>query len=66
MSIKHNPEFTTIELYQAYADYEDMMDLTEDMIAPVAKDVFGYHKLNIKDSLRFNTALESYDNGRSS
>jgi lysyl-tRNA synthetase class 2 len=41
ISIKHNPEFTMMELYQAYADYEDMMEITEDMISTIAKDVLG-------------------------
>ena len=37
----HNPEFTQVELYQAYIDYEDLMDLLEEMIASVARDVLG-------------------------
>ena len=41
MSVKHNPEFTTIELYQAYTDYHGMMELTENMIAAVAQKVLG-------------------------
>ena len=41
MDVKHNPEFTTIELYQAFTDYEGMMDLTEDMIRTVAQEVLG-------------------------
>jgi lysyl-tRNA synthetase class 2 len=41
MSVKHNPEFTMIELYQAYADYHDMMEIAEEMISHAAKDVLG-------------------------
>ncbi len=41
MSIKHNPEFTTIELYEAYTDYHGMMDITEDMIVYICDKVIG-------------------------
>ncbi|MEL7225742.1 MAG: lysine--tRNA ligase, partial [Cyanobacteria bacterium J06576_12] len=41
VSTRHNPEFTTIEMYQAYGDYQDMMALTEDMIEQIAEDVTG-------------------------
>ena len=41
MDIKHNPEFTNIELYAAYQDYHDMMNITEEIITRVAKNVLG-------------------------
>jgi lysyl-tRNA synthetase class 2 len=41
ISIQHNPEFTMMEFYQAYATYEDLMDLTEDLICHVAEQVVG-------------------------
>ena len=46
MDIKHNPEFTTIELYQAYANLEDIMDLTEEIVSKVAMKVLGTTKIN--------------------
>ena len=41
LSTRHNPEFTMLEFYQAYADYHDLMDLTEAMLRRVAEDVLG-------------------------
>lgn len=44
ISTRHNPEFTMVEIYQAYADYHDMMTLTENMIAHIADEVLGTTK----------------------
>ncbi len=45
MDIKHNPEFTTMEVYEAYTDYEGMMNLTESLISTVAQEVLGTTKI---------------------
>ena len=56
---RHNPEFTMMELYQAYADYHDMMDLTEQMLSYIAERVngttactFGEHTFDLKPPFR--------------
>ncbi|CAM3583011.1 lysine--tRNA ligase [Parendozoicomonas haliclonae] len=41
LSVRHNPEFTMLEFYQSYADYKDLMDLTEDMLRTLAQDILG-------------------------
>lgn len=46
MDVRHNPEFTTIEFYQAYADYTDMMDITEGIVVNAAKSVLGTPVIN--------------------
>jgi lysyl-tRNA synthetase class 2 len=45
MDVRHNPEFTVIELYQAFADYNDMMEITENMVAFVCEKVLGTTKV---------------------
>ena len=45
MDLKHNPEFTSIELYQAYANLDDMMNLTEELVSKIAEKVLGTTKI---------------------
>ncbi|MBM7716668.1 lysyl-tRNA synthetase class 2 [Bacillus thermophilus] len=59
ISTRHNPEFTMIELYEAYADFNDIMELTENMIASIAKEVlgtvsikYGDHDVNLEPKWR--------------
>lgn len=55
ISTRHNPEFTMMEFYQAYATYEDMMDLTEDMFRYTA------HDLNHSGSITYQGAVIDFD-----
>lgn len=55
VSTRHNPEFTMMELYEAYADYHDIMELTENMVAHIAQEVlgtttvtYGEHEIDLK------------------
>jgi len=63
LSTRHNPEFTMLEFYHAYADYEDLMNLTEDMLRTVAQDVLGTSIVTntTKDSDGNVTASVDYD-----
>ena len=49
LSTRHNPEFTMIEFYQAYADYKQLMDLTEDMLRKLAQSVVGGMQITYQD-----------------
>ena len=49
LSTRHNPEFTTIEFYQAFADYRDMMDLTEELLRFLLDDVVGDRAVTFED-----------------
>jgi lysyl-tRNA synthetase class 2 len=50
VSIKHNPEFTMMEFYWAYATYHDLMDMTEELFQHLAKELFGSFKFNYQGS----------------
>ena len=56
LSTRHNPEFTMLEFYEAYADYHDLMDLTEDMLRSLAESVLGTTQVEYQG--------ESYDFGK--
>ena len=49
ISSQHNPEFTMLEFYQAFASYEDLMDMTEEMLSSLAKDVLGSYTFTYND-----------------
>lgn len=55
LSTRHNPEFTMLEFYQAYADYHDLMDLTEEMLRGICNEVLGSTSINYgEDTYDFN------------
>lgn len=51
LSTRHNPEFTMIEFYEAYADYKDLMDITEEMLRSIAENVVGKTKVPYQDDV---------------
>ena len=65
ISTRHNPEFTMLEFYQAYATYEDLMDLTEEMLSEAAKAVTGDTKVTYQGPhAGLRQGLEAHPHGR--
>jgi len=67
LSTRHNPEFTMLEFYHAYADFNDLMNLTEDMLRTAAEEVLGTTTIvnTVKDNEGNVTETISYDFGKS-
>lgn len=76
MDTKHNPEFTTVELYQAYTDYKGMMDLVEELYTRLAQNVCGstriayqgveldlghWERLTMAESVKKHAGVDYYD-----